>query len=75
MNVWGKYFHSEKVLFDYENSFWEEEIQNLIATVPADKLGAPVIMPAAIDGACHAKKVRYSDMVFFSGLLGIGGCY
>lgn len=33
MNVWGKYFHSEKVLFDYENSFWEEEIQNLIAAV------------------------------------------
>lgn len=33
MNVWGKYFHSKKIFFDYKDSFWEAEIQNLMAAV------------------------------------------
>lgn len=33
MNVWGKYFYSKKVFFDYKDSFCESEIQNLMAAV------------------------------------------
>lgn len=33
MNVWGKYFYSKKTFFDYKDSFWEAEIQNLMAAV------------------------------------------